>query len=182
MPEILITVLLISFGLLALAGMQSYAIAVNTLAGNRAVASIQANDLLEMLQSNRTGFFAGNYDRSASFDNTVRAFTKYTSPTCVHPCSAATLATHDAQMFTARLKTALPAGDYRLARIAGTTTADLWILWAEQVLTNNSASTTNEEGTTDKVSDICPASMQTDTGGTSSKLRGLRCFYLRVSL
>jgi type IV pilus assembly protein PilV len=179
MPEILITVLIISFGLLALAGMQSYAVAVNTLSGNRAIAAVQANDLLEMLKANRVGFTAGNYARAAAFNNTSRTFTKYVVPTCTHPCAANVLATHDLQMFTARLKTALPAGDYRLVTIAGTTTADLWILWAEQVLTKG---INENEGTADKVSDSCPATMQTDTGGTSSTLRGLRCFYMRVSL
>lgn len=181
MPEILITVLIISFGLLALAGMQTYALAVNTLSGNRSIAALMANDLLEMLQANRTGFVAGNYDRliTVAFDNTSKTFTKYTTPSCTYPCSAGALATYDIQMFTARLKTSLPAGDYRLERIAGTTSADLWILWAEQILTKKS---TEDEGTADKVSDNCPANMQTDTGSSISNMRGLRCFYMRVSL
>ena len=181
MPEILITVLIISFGLLALAGMQTYALAVNTLSANRSVAALMANDLLEMLQANRTGFVAGNYDRASTinFDNTVKSFTKYTTPTCTHPCAADVLATYDIQMFTSRIKTSLPAGDYRLDRIAGTNSANLWILWSEQILTKKS---TEDEGTADKVSDNCPVNMQTDTGSSSSKLRGLRCFYMRVSL
>ena len=182
MPEILITVLIISFGLLALAGMQTYALAVNTLSGNRSVAAILANDFLEILQANRPGFIAGNYNRSVAFDNgpNGRIFDKYANPSCTYPsCTAATLATYDMQMFTARLKTSLPAGDYRLVPIAGTTSADIWIMWAEQILTKSS---TEAEGTADKVSDNCPTTMQSDTGGASSTMRGLRCFYMRVSL
>ena len=175
MPEILITVLIISFGLLALAGMQSYAVAVNTLAGNRAIAAIQANDLIGLLQANRDGFLAGQYVNltSVAFANN-KTSTAVTQPQCVTDanCTATNLANFDKQIFAARLKAALPAGEYRLES-TGTNSANLWILWAEQVL---KANTSTAEATADRVNDICPSSMQ------NSNIAGLRCLYIRVSL
>lgn len=175
MPEILITILMISFGLLALAGMQSYAVAVNTLAGNRAIAAILANDFLGILQANRDGFLAGEYLSltSVAFANT-KTSTPFTQPQCVTDanCTATNLAIFDKQVFGARLKAALPAGEYRLES-TGTNSANLWILWTEQVL---KANTSTAEATADRVNDNCPGSMQ------NSNIAGLRCFNIRVSL
>ena len=186
MPEILITVLIISFGLLALAGMQTYAVAVNKLAGNRAVAAIMANDLIEVLQANNTAYRSGRYDRAANFNNATRTVDAFTTPACITDvvtgCPADVLADYDNKMFAARLKAALPAGDYRLVRDTAIPPqwTDIWILWAEQITTYNQAN--QNEGTTDKVNDNCPPSMQPDTGATNSALRGLRCFYMRIPL
>ena len=177
--EILATVLILSFGLLALASMQSYVIAVNTLSANRMVAIVLANDLVEMVRANRTGFIGAGYDRNVNFDNTLRAVTHtgFTS-VCTFPgCTPANLAADDVAMFRVRLKAALPAGDYRLVRNAATNTADIWIFWAEQ-LTN--VSSTTSEASTDRQNDNCPAALQIAASSTST-LRGLRCFYMSIA-
>jgi type IV pilus assembly protein PilV len=177
--EILATVLILSFGLLALAAMQSYVIAVNTFSANRTVAIVLANDLVEMLRANRDGFTAGGYDRSVAFNNTLRPVRNiWVSSVCTFPaCTPANMAADDVAMFQERLKAALPAGDYRLVRNAATNSADIWIFWAEQ-LTNVSSTTT--ETSAERQNDNCPAALQVAANSTST-LRGLRCFYMSVA-
>jgi type IV pilus assembly protein PilV len=186
MPEILITVLIVSFGLLALASMQTYAVAINKLAGNRSMAAIMANDLIEILHANKNGYHpTGSYDRLVNFSRTDddRTVTAFATPACVatRNCAPDVLAAHDMNMFRARLKAALPYGDYRLQRDANIPAqwADIWILWAEQITTRNQANAV--EDATDRINDNCPADMQV-AADANSPLRGLRCFYMRIPL
>lgn len=177
--EILITVLIISFGLLALAGMQAFSVATTSSATNRAIAAAMASDYADLMRANAAGFAIGGYDRAVNFspnDRTVTALT--TGDTCVFPnCTASTLAEFEKKMTLVRLKAALPAGDFGLIRVvtAGVSSprqADLWIMWTEQQLnTDVDAGGASKE----KTFDNCPNAIR-------SQIPLPRCFYMRVSL
>ncbi|HNV60164.1 MAG TPA: type IV pilus modification protein PilV [Rhodoferax sp.] len=177
--EILITILLISFGLLGLAGMQAYSVANNSSSVNRATAIAMASDFADLVRANAAGFAAGGYDRGSNFDKNARTVTALTAgDICAFPtCTTATLSAYELRMTQVRLKAALPAGDFALVRVVSggvtsTTQADLWIMWVEQKL-NTDVDVGGES--TEKVYDNCPANV-----------RGMdplpRCFYMRVSL
>lgn len=170
--EILVTVVLLSFGMLSLAGMQAFTVASSKNTNNRALAVALAADYADIVRANATAFAAGNYDKAATFDSTS-ASVPTVSATCVFPdCTTAQLATYDQALMNARLKANLRAGTYALVRaveggVTSTTKADLWIMWHEQ----RGNATEDSEASFDN----CPANI--------ALLRPLpRCFYMRVSL
>lgn len=171
--EVLISILLMSFGLLAMAGMQAYSVAAQKNAANRAVASALANELAEIIRLNQSGFAAGNYDVSKLTDAAPPAEAPCAFPTCN---TAALLATADLTGFQNLVRKQLPLGGVELSRptvggVKSTTEADLWIVWEEPGVLN-----TIKNGTSTEINaDNCPA--------TAKNLANLpRCFYMKVQL
>lgn len=177
--EVLITVLLISFGLLAMAGMQAYSIAVNANSINRGIATAMASEYADMIRANPTAFAVGWYDHNEPYKNSNRAVNALSAANvCVYPnCTPATLAEYEKNMTLVRLKAALPAGDLALVRVtkAGAISskqADLWVIWMEQELNKE----IDADGkSTEKSFDNCPLHVQ-------KQYPLPRCFYMRVSL
>lgn len=172
--EILITVVLLSFGMLSLAGMQAFAVAANKNINNRGLAIAQAAYYADTIRANPSAFAAGNYDKAASFSATDASVPAVDpSDYCVFPnCTVAQVAVYEQAMMNSRLKANLRAGTFALVRpvesgVASTTKADLWIMWQEQ---RGSATESSENSF-----DNCPAAI-----AAQSPLP--RCFYMRVSL
>lgn len=165
--EVLVSILLMSFGLMGLAGMQAYAITAQKNATNRAIAASLANEMAEFVRLNPSGLAAGSYDKSVMPNATNPGFATCAYPTCT---TAAALALDDLQYFLTLVREQLPRGGMELSRQAGTTNqADLWIVWEEpSVLNFNNSS--NESA-----SDNCPAN--------AKALANLpRCFYMKVQI
>jgi type IV pilus assembly protein PilV len=64
--EVLVAVVILSMGLLGLAGLQASSIKNNQVALYRAIASQQANDMADRMRANQCGVVAGNYDNLTS--------------------------------------------------------------------------------------------------------------------
>lgn len=173
--EILISVLLLSFGILAVVGMQAYAIAAQRNASNRAIASMLANELAEIVRLNPTAFNAGNYDTSLMPTAAAPdlAATNCTFPNCTTP---ALLAATDINLFQRRVRTQLPQGGVELTRPAGTVNqAHLWIIWEEPNVLDNTQTVGGAITSREQNSDNCSA--------TAKALANLpRCFYAKVEL
>jgi type IV pilus assembly protein PilV len=167
--EVLVTVVIMTIGLLSLAGMQAFSITANQNATNRSLASALAIDYADMLRANPTGFSAGSYDKAAvAFDKDLVSVVTPIN-ICVYPlCTPTTLAAYEKELIAARVKATLKAGTFALVRTGDITReANLWIIWLEQ---NNSGATANNA-----TFDNCPA-----TVAASTPLP--RCFYMRVML
>jgi type IV pilus assembly protein PilV len=173
--EVLVSILLMSFGILAMAGMQAYSVAAQRNAANRGIASMLANEYAEIIRLNQDGFKAGSYDVARLTDVDPPAVVACAFPSC---STAATLATADLTAFQNLVRTQLPLGGVELSRptIAGVksnTEADLWIVWEEPQVLN-----VTKEGTaasTELQVDNCPAD--------AKALAQLpRCFYMKVQL
>jgi len=168
--EVLVSILLMSFGMLALGGMQAYSVAAQKNASNRAVASTMANELAELIRLNRAGFAAGKYDVSM-----MTTGNKPTLKTCDFPsCTSTTLAEADLTSFQNRVRTQLPLGGVELSRPGlSITQADIWILWEEASVFDNTHTVNGVKQAAEYSSDNCSA--------TAKALTTLpRCFYLRV--
>lgn len=175
--EVLISVLLISLGMLAVAGMQAYSLAGQRNAANRAIASSMANELAELIRLNPTGLNAANY-------NIQFLSTQVPGPPVVATCvgstppndgqypfcnTAASLAAFDITSFQRRVRSNLPIGGVEVvANIVAApaqSTADIWITWQEPAVMLAA------EGNADNCS------------AASRALATLpRCFYMRVQL
>lgn len=173
--EVLVAVLLMSFGVLALAGMQAYSVVAQKNAANRASAGALAAELAELVRLNPLALAQGNYDvvlmGTAGLPIVPAAL-------CDFPdCTAASLAARDLASIQSRVRALLPRGGVELARPSDSQTqADIWILWEEPAIFAGQQA----DGTarlTELQSDNCPASAK-KWPSTSTP----RCFYMAVQL
>lgn len=100
--EVLITVVVLAFGLLGIASMLLNGISLNNASYLRSVATQQAYDMGDRIRANSAGAIAGNYDAIS-----------YPPPTscgtCTN-CSIANLATYDACIWNKENSSRLPFG------------------------------------------------------------------------
>ena len=175
--EVLVAMLLVAFGMAAMAGMLVYSVNANTNSGNRAMATMMAMEYAEQLRANPNELSQSSPAYARNDTNTYSNLYKAggrTPPSigiqCEYPaCTSTSLATLEKAEFLKRLKLTLPAGDFVLNKVSNTQ-ADLWILWMENSgATNNKA---NEGGL-----DGCPGSVTSIDAANRP-----RCLYMRVTL
>jgi type IV pilus assembly protein PilV len=171
--EVLISVLLMSFGMLALAGMQAYSVAAQKNAANRAIAAALANELAEVIRLNPTGLSGGNYDVAMMTTGNPPALAPCAFPNCNTP---AKLAAADLTTFQSRVRALLPLGGVEITRPgASATQANIWILWEEASVMNNTRQVSGVDQSAELSSDNCSA--------TAKALATTpRCFYMKVQL
>ena len=119
--EILVTVIVLSIGLLGLAGLQMTGMRDNHSAYLRTQAIILANDIIDRMRANQDIAKAGNYDIAigAAASTPVAGCTG----TATDNCSASDMATLDISEWKNRLDELLPSGDGSVARtISGSET------------------------------------------------------------
>jgi type IV pilus assembly protein PilV len=177
--EILISILIVSLGMMAVAGMQAYSVASQKNSLYRSIASTLANELAEVIRLNPAGLNALNYNIALMSTDAVAVPDLTACPgvanAAVAPAeypfcnSAANLAAFDITSFQRRVRNSLPIGGVEVvANVAvapARSTADIWITWQEPGVI------VAAEGN----SDNCSAN--------ASALPTLpRCFYMRVQL
>jgi type IV pilus assembly protein PilV len=170
--EVLISILILSFGLLAMGGMMATAVQLPKMAALRATAASIAANHIDRMRANPAGFASGLYDENLSYDGT---FSVPASADCNYPnCTAASLAAMDKAAVNRALRQQLPAGGIRVERdtSGGTpsaTAGNLWIVWQEPgslAAFNNLAN-----------SDPCPTQVTSAYTNPAP-----RCLYLRFRL
>jgi type IV pilus assembly protein PilV len=190
--EVLVSILLVSFGLAAMMGMQMYSQAVNKNAVNRGAAITLANELADLMRANPGGFANRKYDlgNTPYFNKDTYTPTAASAP-CIYPCgaspiTAASVATAAAQVaaddlayFRQRVRSTLPAGGFHVQTLNTAPVlaeqADIWIIWTEALVLNINTTTTTAgvASTTSSEANIddCPAG-----------LTNARCIRFRVNL
>ncbi len=130
MIEVLIAILILSFGMLALGGMISYSVQIPKMSANRAVAISIANDMIERMRANIPAFDSASYDSTLTYDNTTDIPAAATGQ-CTYPnCSAGQLATMDLAVTKRNLRIQLPGGGYSIVRDSAGS-GKIFILWNE---------------------------------------------------
>ena len=135
--EVLISILLLSFGILALGAMLSFTVQMPKLSGYRSTAVNLASNHIERIRANPGGFSNGSYDKLSSYDNSLTKLSIDPSKTCAYPvCDMNTLATMDFEETKVATRAELPAGGMLMLRdnnsgTASTTDGNLWIVWQE---------------------------------------------------
>jgi type IV pilus assembly protein PilV len=170
--EVLVAVLLVSFGLVAMTGMQLFSVAASKNAVNRGLATELASEVVDSMRANPLGFSGRNYELASTFDKDVFSVPSIGTP-CAYPnCTAAQLASRDLLLFQQHVRAALPAGGLQI-QIVGTAPTpaqqvDVWIMWVEAgaVQTTNAAITNTEANIDD-----CPPDVA-----------GARCLRVRVNI
>ena len=128
--EVLVAILVLSFGMLSLGGMMAYAVQMPKLAAYRATATNLAASHIERMRANPAGFRAGNYSETMTFNATLPTV----SP-CVYPaCTADSIAAFDKNETNLALRRDLPSGGMRMTCTLGACAGldgDLWVIWQE---------------------------------------------------
>lgn len=106
MLEVLIAIVVISFGLLGIAGLQAFAIKNNHSASLRITATALANDMIDRMKANYTGVADGHYNKPASTDYSTAVASCLTTA----GCTSQELAQNDLSEWSQRLAAALPNG------------------------------------------------------------------------
>ena len=171
--EVLVAILILSFGMLSLGAMMSFGVQLPKLSGYRATATSLASSYIERVRANPTAFTNNLYSAPLN-ETSAWSFTDIALTDCqyVNPCTEATLATMDIQATRRAVRRALPAGDMIMKCDAGTCTkadyGNLWIVWQEPstFAALNPAS-----------SDNCPAEATTAYSSPAP-----RCLYVRFKI
>jgi type IV pilus assembly protein PilV len=125
--EVLVAMLILSFGMLSLSGMLAYAVQMPKLSGYRASAMSIAAGHIERMRANTVGFAGGSYNDTLTYDVSGTA--------CAYPaCSAAAIAQVDRLDTVRSIKSELLQGGMRMVCNTGNCNlleGDLWVFWQE---------------------------------------------------
>lgn len=170
--EVLVSILLLSFGMLSLASMLAYAVQLPKLAAYRATAANLAASHVERMRANTAGFALDAYQETMSYGATLPSITA-----CVYPaCTADTIATFDRNETNQAIRRDLP-GNTAGMRVTcngacSTLDGDIWIIWQEPS-TFSALSATNSDECPD------PATAPSFTAFTDPPPR---CLHIRFKL
>lgn len=112
--EVLIAVVILSIGLLGLAGLQTLALRQNTSSQSRSNAVELINDLADRMRANSTGVNANNYNGGIPADPGFDCMTNLGATASGTECSAAEMATYDLFAWQTAVGQALPGGGGQL--------------------------------------------------------------------
>ncbi|WP_293640459.1 type IV pilus modification protein PilV [Polaromonas sp.] len=135
--EVLVAILILSFGMLSLGAMLSFSVQLPKLSGYRATAANLASSHIERIRANTVGFANNLYSVPISYVGTFNDDIALVE--CAYPnCNAASLATMDNTYTQKAVRNELPAGGMLLTCDTDTTTpcsptsyGNLWIMWRE---------------------------------------------------
>lgn len=131
--EVLVALLLLSFGMLAMGIMFSFSVQMPKMSGYRAAATNMAANHIERIRANPGGFLHNDYQLPLTYDGTSTALAL---TDCSYPaCTEATLATMDNGSVTSVARAMLPAGGVLVTcdttPCSSTSYGNIWIMWQE---------------------------------------------------
>lgn len=139
MIEVLVAVLLLSFGILSLGSMLAFGMQLPKLSAYRASAANLAASHVDRIRANPAGFSAGSYMAGLN-DTTDWSFTAIaiSGSNCSYggtQCTTSTLAAADTNEFRNAVRRDLPAGEVFLQctdlTCAKTSYGEVWVIWQE---------------------------------------------------
>lgn len=131
--EVLVSVLILSLGMLSLSSMMAFTVQMPKLSGYRATAANIAASHIERIRANRAGFASGDYATTSSYDG---SFTPLSPTACAYPnCTVSSLAIMDDTTTKQWARSALPAGGVLTSCDPSPCTpnsmGNIWIMWQE---------------------------------------------------
>ena len=171
--EVLVSIFIVSLGILALGGLLQSASRYGKMSEVRSMATLLANDIADRIRAN-PGDAGANYTFGVSSSFPTDIATAASDCLQAAPCSVAQLAQRDLYVWTKRLRSMLPDGSAYVqfkAPVGGSTSKgayDVWVAWRDPQTTT---------GATERSSTECPSGW---TGATSDS--SVRCVYVQVGL
>lgn len=161
--EVMVSALIVAFGILAMIALQANAIRFNKTSEYRSIATLLANDLADRMRVNPDAAVTKDYDLQAVYSRpgSVPARTECGTPL---NCSPADLARRDLGEWQRALYFALPGGSAYVHSDATNRSVDLWVAWVDP---NEPAAAPAGE---------CPADFIKDAAAQP------RCMFFRIAL
>ncbi len=126
MMEVLVTLIVLSIGLLGLAAMQAKSMQNTHGAYLRTQASYLAYDMFDRMRANIVGVNTGNYNGIDTENN------DYDSPACLTAgCTTVTMAAEDAAEWETDLAVQLPGGEGAIVAGAGLRVFTITVTWGD---------------------------------------------------
>ena len=123
--EVLIAIVVLSIGLLGLAGLQVSGLKSNNSAYQRSQANLLANELLDRIRANRAGLEAGYYDDL--FAGTV------SDPDCITSgCTVLQLSKYDAFLWQGAVANSLPSGRGTITGSGADSVFTITVMWDDE--------------------------------------------------
>jgi len=173
--EVLVSMFIVSMGILALAGLLQSASRYGKMSELRSTATLLANDIADHIRSNPGGATGNFYNVTNAFPATAAYDSRKTpGDQCTAACDPDELAYVDLAIWSARALATLPSGtpfiQYNAAGGGGTQngTVDVWLAWQDP--------NTTADSSTERPTGECPAGLKVDTD------KSVRCVYLQVGL
>lgn len=170
--EVMVSALIVAFGILAMIALQSNAIKFNKTSEYRSVATLLANDLADRMRVNaEDGAMTGQYDLLDAYvdpTGTVPARQDCATPT---NCTAAELARRDLGEWRRALYFSLPGGNGYVRSDATNRAVDIWVAWIDPA---EAAATVGDNGAVKE----CPTGFLPAAAGATVP----RCMYFRIGL
>lgn len=181
--EVLVSVVIASIGLLALAGVNAASMRFTKMSQYRATATQLANDMGERMRANKgipndpatvpneaTGYFAGDYNYTAEFADQAAVATLPTQlcNVAASNCTPAQIAALDIAQWRILVRDQLPEGSTYMATDAAAVAMDMWVVWRDPAVAdaNDSPALTTE----------CPDGLSRNSDAS------IRCSYFRINL
>lgn len=171
--EVLVALLVVSFGILALSGLLASAARFGKTSEFRSVATLLASDMADRMRANKPSVALGNYEMLNAYDPPEAE--PPDAPACADlaKCTTAELAAQDVAEWNQALFHGLPGGQGYVAADGAQNppvAADIWVAWLDPEASKDEA-----EAGTDKTHQECPPPFR----GVAPQPR---CLYFRVSL
>ncbi|MBS7807512.1 type IV pilus modification protein PilV [Variovorax sp. PCZ-1] len=167
--EVLVSILLLTVGLLGMAGLAAVSAANNKLAQIRSTSNLLVSDYVDRARANLIGFDSNQYELIDTYAYPSAAVTESgCTNASTDACLPVTMATLDKAQWRNTLRRRLPGGTAfvnTFPNAGGIRTMDIWIMWAE-------AESTDSFGLSNVY--LCPAAAAAPSS--------VRCMYFRVSL
>ncbi len=151
--EVLVSILLSSIALLAMAGLNVSSVRFTKMSQYRATSTLLANDLGERMRANKgvsaesgvvaTGFFAGFYDYSATdfaAQATAASLPTQLCNTSASLCTSQQIADLDLAQWRILVRTQLPEGSIFISRQSDVVAADVWVAWRDPAVASSDES------------------------------------------
>lgn len=165
--EVLVSIVIASIGLLALAGVNTSSVRYTKMSQYRGTATQLAGDIGERMRANKGGL--ASYDLQTSFATqaTLPAVAAALCNSYVVTCTAAQMAAYDLQTWQVLVRNQLPEGSVFVVPQGAQSAADVWVVWRDPAVAADDAPAAVAE---------CPA------GLTVGANPDVRCSYFRINL
>jgi type IV pilus assembly protein PilV len=165
--EVLVSIVIASVGLLALAGVNASSIRYTKMSQYRGTATQLASDMAERMRANKAGLAAYDIQTSFADQATLPNMVATECNSTATACTAAQVAAYDLVTWRFTVRDQLPEGSIYIAYQNVQTAADVWVVWRDPAVADDDLSVAASE---------CPGTL--GVGADPS----VRCSYFRINL
>ncbi len=166
--EVLVSIVIASIGLLALAGVNASSVRYTKMSQYRGSATQLASDIGERMRANKAGLASYAITSSFAAQATLPAAAATLCNSYLVTCTAAQMAAWDLQTWQVLVRNQLPEGSVYIAYQSVQVAADVWVVWRDPAVANT---------------DDAPVAASECPGGLSVAAdASIRCAYFRINL